>query len=444
MKSNEQEVKTSWWKEMLTRREANSRIAKLGTTAFLIASAGITVGCGSDEEEEGLDVDREAIDLQKSEGWNVGSSDRQLAYKNRSATDSKGSMDWSSYLDPATLLKAYQPKNANWQPYVVPTLVQSLGQTSLRGQVQPVHSKSMAEAYSRGLGMREILSKSKNSDSTMVVVDLPGPEAVAYAAALADVADPVITFDNWPHPLGVVPSHETLGALLYYAGEIGEKAAQRPANAPAVLVLDSNRLAAYSDADSQFDNRYMAKIPTADKLSALKVTNVLYAVPDQSRTAEMDDINEDFALYKDKGVNVAMVALSDFKPDPNAPPVTADTAKLAGTNAGNVVQHSTYYYGGGAMFAPWFFYHYPLFMPRYSLPAQSRLPATSLRGSTYTPSRRPTMFSGRTVGGGSGIGRQRPSGFGKVSTRVGSDGRTTGVRSGRSGSFGRSRSGYSS
>lgn len=433
---------------MLTRREANSRIAKLGVTAFLIASAGIAVGCGSDEEEgeDGVDVDREAIDLQKSEGWNVGSSDRQLVYKNRSATDSRGSMDWSTYLDPTALLKAYQPKNANWQPYVVPTLVQSLGQTSLRGQAQPVYSKSMAEAYSRGLGMREILSKSKNADSTMVVADLPGPEAVAYAAALADIVDPIITFDNWPHPLGVVHSHETLGALLYYAGEISEKAAKRPANAPGVLVLDSNRLAAYSDADSQFDNRYMAKIPTSDKLSALKVTNVLYAVPDQSRTAEMDDINEDFALYKDKGINVAMVALSDFKPDPNAPapPVTSDTAKLAGTNASGAVHHSTYYYGGGPMFSPWFFYHYPLFMPSYSLPAQSRLPATGMRGSTYAPSRRPTMFSGRAVGGGSGIGRQRPSGFGKVSTRVGSNGRTTGVRSGRSGSFGRSRSGGSS
>ena len=95
------------------------------------------------------------------------------------------------------------------------------------------------------------------------------------------------------------------------------------------------------------------------------------------------------------------------------------------------------------MFSPWFFYHYPVFVSSYSLPPQSRLPATSLRATTYTPARRPTMFSARSVGGTKGVGRAKPSGFGRVSTRVGSDGRTTGVRAGRSGSFGRSRGGGS-
>jgi hypothetical protein len=44
------------------------------------------------------------------------------------------------------------------------------------------------------------------------------------------------------------------------------------------------------------------------------------------------------------------------------------------------------------------------------------------------------MFSSRTVGGTGGIGRQKPTGFGRVSYRTsGSSG-----SSGRSGSFGRS------
>jgi hypothetical protein len=446
MKSKKEETGASWWREMLTRREANGRIMKLGITAALIASAGITVGgCGDSEEEEaGADVERDALDLQKTEGWNIGSTDRTLTFNGKSATDSQGSMNWSTYLDPSALLKVYQPKNGNWQPYVVPTLVQSLGQQSLRGQIQPVYSRSMEEAYARGLGMREILTKSKNSGGTMLVVDIPGPEAVAYAAALADVADPVITFDNWPHPLGVVPSHETLGALLFYAGEVAEKSAKRPADAPAVLILDSQRLNAYSDADNQFDNRYLAKLPTADKLSALKVTNLVYAVPNESRTSELDDINEDFALYKEKGLNVAMVPLSNFQPDKNAPATDTTGQNIAGTGAHGTVRHTTYYYGGAALLSPWFFYHYPLFTPRYGIPMQSRLPATSMRGTAYSPVRRPTMFSSRNVGGASGVGKARPSGFGRVSTRVGSNGRTTGVGSGRSGSFGRSRGGWSS
>ncbi|HVZ39193.1 MAG TPA: hypothetical protein VHI13_07960 [Candidatus Kapabacteria bacterium] len=423
-----------WWKEMLTRREANSLIVKFGLTAALLSSAGIVQGCGGDDDDD-EDVDRDALELQQKEGWNVGSTNHTLVLPNTASSDSKGSINWSTYLDPQALLKAYQPHNSAWQPFVVTTLVQSLGQASLRSQMKPVYSRSMEEAYSRGLGMREILSKSKNAGSTMLVVDLPGPESIAYGAALADVADPVITFDNWPHPLGVVHSQETLGAMLYYAAEISEKSAKRAADAPAVFLLDSNRLNNFSNPDTQFDNRYLAKLPTADKLVEKKITNIMYAVPDKSRTTELDDINEDFALFKEKGISVSMVTLSDFQPDPNA------TASTAG---GSTYVHNTYYYGGGMMYSPWFYYHYPVFVPMYSIPSRAHLPSTSLSGSSYSPVRRPTVFSSRSVGGRSGIGKQRPTGFGRVSTRVGSDGRTTGIRAGRSGSFGRARGGSSS
>ncbi|MDB5035250.1 MAG: hypothetical protein JWQ98_2491 [Chlorobi bacterium] len=434
MKDELKNAGAPWWREMITRREAGGRIARIGATALLISTAGITIaGCGDKDDEE---VQRDALDLQQKEGWNVGSTDKSLPYANKTGTSSSGTVDWNKYLDPATLLSAWSINDPRWQPYVVPTLVQSLAQQSLRGQIAPVYSRGMEEAYARGLGMKEILSKSKNKDNTMLVVDLPGPEAVAYAAALADVANPVITFDNWPHPLGVVHSQETLGAMVYYADEVATKAASRPKTAPAVLILDSNRLAPYTDEDSQFDNRYLAKIPTADRLKAMNISTVLYAVPDSSRTSELDDINEDFADYKSKGLAVSMVALSDFQPD------KSDSTALA-TN-GTTTIHHTYYYGGGPMYSPWFFYHYPVFVPSYSIPSRTSLPSTSLRGSSYTPALRPTMFSSRSTGGAKGVGKARPSGFGRVSTRVGSDGHTTGIRSGRSGSFGRSMGGHSS
>lgn len=433
MKSDNKKDGASWWREMITRREAGNRIAKIGLSAAVIAAAGVA-GCGGDDDGE--DVDQDALQLQQKEGWNVGATDRMLALSNTSSTDSRGTVDWSAYLDPQALLKAYAPHNAAWQPYVVATLFQALAQPSLRSQIRPVRTRSMDEAYSRGLGMREILAKSKNAANTMLVVDLPGPEAVAYGAALADMVDPVATFDNWPHPLGVVHSQETLGALLYYAGEVAEKSAKRPATAPGALLLDSDRLADFRDADTQFDNRYLARIPAADKLQALNVKNIVYSVPSSSRTTELDDINEDFAQYREKGVNVTMVALSDFQPDRAARSVDS-------TGTGDrVVHHSTYYYGGGPMYSSWFWYHYPVFIPSYSLPMRDRLPSTSLTGRNYSPVRRPTMFSSRSVGGRSGVGRQRPSGFGRVSTRVGADGRTTGVRAGRSGSYGRSRGGF--
>lgn len=423
---------------MLTRREANKTIAKIGIASLAVAAGVGVVGCGDgseDADDGSTEVQQDAIELQKKEGWNAGSTDKKLTFTGKTSTDSQGTMDWSNFNTSAALLKAWGVKNSAWQPYTVPTLVQALDQPSLKGEIGPVFTPAMRTAYSRGLGMREILQKTKNPETTMIVVDIPGPEAVAYAAAIADVADPVITFDNWPHPLGVVKSHETLGAMLYYAAEVSAKAAKRPANAPGVLVLDANRIAADVDPDTQFDNRYVAKIPTADKLQGMKTTNVIYAVPDKGVTAERDDLNDDFASYKEKGINVSMIALSDFTPDPKEQ--QADSAAALAGGGTTTTHHTVYHYGGSPFFSPWFFYHYPVFIGA-GIPAASRLPATGLRGSTYSPARRPTMFSGRTVGGGSGVGKQRPSGFGRVSTRVDGTGRTTGIRSGSSGSYGRS------
>jgi len=50
---------------------------------------------------------------------------------------------------------------------------------------------------------------------TMVIVDLPGPEAMAFAAGMAELFDPCFTFENWPHPRGVVPAHLTLAAAAF-------------------------------------------------------------------------------------------------------------------------------------------------------------------------------------------------------------------------------------
>ncbi|HVI24327.1 MAG TPA: hypothetical protein VM691_12635, partial [Myxococcales bacterium] len=65
-------------------------------------------------------------------------------------------------------------------------------------------------------------------------------------------------------------------------------------------------------------------------------------------------------------------------------------------------------------------------------------PANVSRGAAYRAVQRPTIFSSRTLGAGSGVGKQRPSGFGRVSVRASaSSGKITSVNKGRSGSFGR-------
>lgn len=420
-------IGADWWRDRITRRDANKRLGKAGALAALMSMVGLG-GCDSETV-----VETDALDLQQAQGWNFG-TDRTLNFPDASAVDSTGSVGWSAFLDPVALLRAYQPRNARYQPYVVPTLVQSLSQSSLRSQVRPMVSEAMKEAYARGLGLKDILARSQNSETVIWYCDLPGPESIALAAALAGIVEPVLTFDNWPHPLGVVPSHHTLGALVYYAQEMQNGAATRPDRAPALLLLDSRRLNAYSDASDAFDNRYVARVPTAENLQTLGVSGVLYAVASEYQKNELDDLNDDFALYREKGLTVSMIPLNHFmKPAPTS--ATVDTA--ATTGAGQ----TAYYYGGGPSLWPWFFMHYAMMSSYRPFPTGYDRTRPPVQRPNYTPVRRPTVFSSRRVGGAAGIGKQKPSGFGRVSTSVSRSGGATRMRSG---SFGRSRSGYSS
>ncbi len=477
----------AWWEQMLTRRSATKSLASLAAMAGV---SGFITACDDDDEEQ----DKDVLEIQKTEGWNVGSTDKTLTFPNKQDSDSMRSTNWREMAKPSTLMQAWQPTDEAWKPYFVPTLIQSLSQPSLQTALVPVCSPAMREAYSRGLGMRELLKNSTNPKETLVLADLPGPEAVAFAAAVADVATPVLSFDNWPHPLGVVQSHLTLAALVYFANEVKEKAAKRPKGAPALVVLDGNRLANYVDADNQFDNRYMAKVPTAENLSALGIKSLLYATPNESKTTETDDLNDDFATFQEKNIAINLLPVSRFQV---APPNTAQNTAQAASNmasttgttsvstaiakapqttpmnaqqnlqaqnqnpqqnsqqaqmqqqyantSGSYVSYApVYYYGGSPFHSAWFYYHYPVYSYYRPMPMVSRLPSTMYSRPSYSAVRRPTMFSASRVGASAarGIGKQRPSGFGRVTVRTNSStGRVSGVRAGRSGSFSGSRSG---
>jgi hypothetical protein len=425
---------TEWFTRHISRRSVGKGLA---WTAAL-AMAGITVYqlAGDDDSE----VSQDSLDLQKKEGWNVGSTDRMLGFEGSSATDSRGKT-LSGY-DPNYLISVYQPRDSQWQPFFLPTLIQSLSQPSLSSQMRPIHTQPMADAYERAGALRNLVSQTPDANRTLIVSELPGPQSIALGAAMADTAHLVPVFDNWPHPLGVVRSHETLGAMAYYAGEIDEKRQGLKENAPALLLLDSNRLTPCADQDTQFDNRYLAKLPPADQLKQRGIQQVIYLTRDQTQTQEMDDINEDFVEWQKNGINVRMLRLSDFKPYDEPAQTTA-----AGTTT-NVV-HRSYYYGGSPWMSWWFFSHYGYGYPvvmrdgrNVPIPRPSSRP--DFNPPNYRPTSRPTVFNSTRIGGPSsaGVGKTRPTGFGRTSVRVSNDGRVTGTRAGRSGSYGRSGGGW--
>jgi hypothetical protein len=164
----------------------------------------------------------------------------------------------------------------------------------------------VGEAFARLAGGRP---------GTAALVDLPGPEAVAFAAGAALAFEPVLLLDNWPHPHGVVRSHRTLAALAYYQPRFATAAAERAGFAP-VFVLDRSRLSPYSEETNRFDNRYYARPPALDALANDGIRIFFYVVSSPSALPEPDDLAA--LAAGEPRVEVRALAVSEFESDPTA------------------------------------------------------------------------------------------------------------------------------
>lgn len=430
-----------WWK--MSRR-------RFTITSVVAGAAVIGGGAWLLSRDDTTEIDGDSLELQRTHGWDIGSEDKRLTFAGAQTTDSQKGETWRRYLNQSEMLNAFQPKSQKWLPYFVPTLIQALQFESLRTQLTPVFSPDMQEAYGRGQAIaRDFLKNAENPAETAIMVDVPGRQTVALGAGLAEACHLITTFDNFPHPLGVAPSHETLAAMLYYASEIETKQRTVGQDAPPVFLLDSRRLENYTSADTQFDNRYLAKIPSAEMLKELGVKSVLYITSDRTRQQELDDLNEDFVEYQKKGLSVAMLPLSDF----GGVDEWAEGKRPDGST--EQVRERHYYYGGAPGFHPFFFYSYPFYRPTgtfvsrypdYGRVAGGRAPAgftPPVSPPRYVPATRPTMFAGSRVGASNraGVGRSKPSGFGRTTVRMSSGGSVVGTRAGRSGYYSPRRSG---
>jgi hypothetical protein len=258
---------------------------------------------------------------------------------------------------------------------------------------------------------------------------------------------------------------------MYYASSVQEQKKQLPESAPGLLLLDTQRLAPYTDADDKFDNRYIATVPSATALQQRGVKNIMYVVPNREQKEESDDLNDDFVAYKNAKLKVVLFPLSDFQK------VAQQVSKKEPDGTTRTTTETRYFYGGGLESHLGFLMLYSFLAPRpmlyYPPPMGSPYPpggyppypppgggapsggggaggwrsttlgdvrAPSTPAPSYTPQSRPTLFSGTRVGGQEGVGRTKPSGFGRTSFRT-SGGQVTSV--GRSGSLGRGGSGSS-
>jgi len=446
-----------WWHEALQQQATQVSRRNLmigvvaGTAAFGILAVGVgtcaTTCCNSSNStSDNIDpadiaeTQQDALDAQTQLGWNVGATDKALSWPGESKTDCDG-RTVAPAIETLALDRDLSPPQLRLVPYYGATLFRapsSPSGTGLNDAVKAVFTTEMEAAFAKARGLASEFDGTPQD--LVVILDLPGPEGVAAAAGMSERFEPVFVFDNWPHPLGVVPSHLVIGAALFFRPYLLRTAQTRKAEAPPVFVLDANRLLPYSDDAKQFDNRYVARIPSWTRMKEMGFKRVLYVRPDGDHMMELDDLNDDFSNAVTAEMDVKTAVMTDFREDPEAdsgaPQVAeadagasgdggvAPPAKLAGTRP---------HYYGGHPHTHFFFLHSYGWQGRRPLPPGPR-PTTVASAYSYKPTPRPTVFSGMVRQPTGSMGK--PSGFGFVTVnRSKSTGSAISV--GRSGSLGR-------
>ncbi|WP_437640574.1 hypothetical protein [Sorangium sp. So ce854] len=430
-------VGARWWHKGLVDapKDASRRSAimvalgVIGLSGVGAALAMVGDGCSGDDTE----VQRKrALDMQRSFGWSFGAAQERVTFDGeaRKPFDQAALARMSTDLRPADeSLRAYYVPSLFESPYAVPTLVPEgdpAPVTPLGAALRPIFTPAMDRAYRSGKALASLLLAARTDSGLRrdiaVIVDMDGPESVAFAAGAAEAFEPVFTFDNWPHPRGVVKAHLTLAAAAYYQPLFAR--AQRGPRAT-MFVLDRQRLSAYSDDATQFDNRYVARLPAADALWARGVRHVLYVAPTEAVTTESDDLNDDFMACASRQIDVRMLAASVF---------SADAGEPRPANA--TEEWPPHYYGGRAASHGWFWMDYPWGPPPRPAPVE---PAVQRPGKLYRPRARGTPFSGSAPGGAQRV----PETFGTVPVVVAlGTGAILGAALSRSGSWNRASGGY--
>lgn len=379
-------VGARWWNQSL--REASKlqtrRVVLLlaGAGGAMVAFGAVAAASISSSDIETREEMRRALDLQRDYGWNFGAPNEGLVYDGASTT----SFNRSSL---TRLVEDLAPVRPDLRPFYVNTLFQSpealpakplpaeAGQSApapIAAALRPIFTPKMDELYKIGRNLAMLLSTG-SAAPVALVIDMDGPNAVAFAAGAAEAFDPVFLFDNWPHPRGVVPAHKTLAAAVYYQPRFASTKTARAPKWPA-FVLDRNRLAPYTDDASQFDNRWFAKLPNVSMIAALNVAHILYVVEQAAHLPELGDLNDAFVAFNAGNVDVRALVSSVFVARPSSEVTPGSRDHL---------------YGGSEAADAGFFSHYAWKVP--PLPSEMPISTAEMTATNYHPAPRSSKFA---------------------------------------------------
>jgi hypothetical protein len=300
-------VGARWWQDSVIdpvgRRQAILALSVAG--AGLVLVGGIALAARSSTK----DSRSSALDLQRKYGWSFGAATENLVFNGATTEPFDRSRLASMAADFAPSVATHVPfyvRTLFEAPTALPTNVAQGDPTPippLKDALQPIFTNGMRDAFKAA---QIALAALAIVPGVALVVDLDGQDSVAFAAGASKQFDPVFLFDNWPHPRGVVPAHLTLAAAAYYQPMFANGPSRRDPNAPPMFVLDRQRLAPYSDSASQFDNRWVARMPGVQALKTLGIKRILYVSPSSS-ARELDDLNDDFVADNTAGIAITLI-----------------------------------------------------------------------------------------------------------------------------------------
>lgn len=316
-------VGSHWWNRQLGEATAlqsrRNLLTALAVSAVGISAMGLLVYEAA--EDDTREERRRSLEMQQTYGWSFGATSETVAlettYTQAYAADALPRLATDLTPKNETLRRFYNP--ALFQsPSALPRLTlpdpEAGTPSSLSAALRPIHTPAMILVEVKAEALAKLLSGATGG-RVALVFDLEGTESVAAAAGAADLYDPVFLFDNWPHPRGVVPAHRTLSAAVYYQPRLVQASGARSPGAPPAFVLDRNRLSPYSDDTMQFDNRWLAKLPSAQDLKGLEIKRVLYVVPTQASPIDLRDVGQIFHDWSAAGIEVRALSMEALEAD---------------------------------------------------------------------------------------------------------------------------------
>jgi hypothetical protein len=192
---------------------------------------------------------------------------------------------------------------------------------------------------------------------TWTILDVPGPRAVEAAVWLVEASgcQPVCTFDNWPHPKGVLKAEHVLAELLRWATTMAAARRSLDAAAPPVWICDSERLGAKAPTPGEFDNRYYLDdsiLPGVELLRSAGLRRAIYVTATEKEP--LPDLDGYFRDLLGAGFSVLQVPLSDPLLEPGRlrlpafpRPAPSDFRRSGAGGFGQDVPHPSSGGGGG-------------------------------------------------------------------------------------------------